>query len=88
MVLKMLPLGRQLRFHPTVVKDKTFKIWPQTKPVVFMMINLLFHSMPTVQFQEMLFPKTAREKEIRVSVGENTTVLLTKIRFLFFFGFS
>lgn len=44
--------------------------------------------MPTVQFQETLFPKTAREKEeIRVSVGENTTVLLTKIRFLFFFWF-
>lgn len=45
---------------------------------ILMTFNLLFHSTPTVQFQEMLFPKTERKGESGVSMKVNAMFLLVQ----------
>lgn len=42
---------------------------------ILTIFNLLFHSTPTVQFQEMLFPKTERKGESGVSMKVNAMFL-------------
>lgn len=84
----MLPLLRQ-RFvcNPVLIEDQgeALETRPGLEPNLFLSIefHLLFHSTPTVQFQETLFPKTERKEEIGVSLRESTTFLLEQISFQF-----
>lgn len=62
MVLKMLPLSRQPCFHPVVVKDKTFEIRPQTKPVCLCCGQLTFSFHAHSPIPRNVIPKNCKRK--------------------------
>lgn len=62
MVLKMLPLSRQVCFHPVVVKDKTFKTRTRTKPICLCDGQLTFSFHAHSPIPRNVIPKNCKRK--------------------------